>query len=434
MTAEVAVMNKLAIALAADSAVTFGDVKQQKIYNAANKLFSLSKRHPVGVMIYGSAEIMRVPWETILKMYRDELGATSFPRLSDYFDHLIKYLDASDRFFDASVQELFAERMAGSYYFRLRGIILERIEQTIEAQGKIDEKEVSALAESVLVEHATRLDQRRFGHGLDEKHLAAVTQLYREAFVKAAGVIFQKLPLGDKHISQLVHIAASLFCRDLLPNSRSGIVVAGFGTEDHFPSLRAAELDVRMGGKLHYNVTQSVDITPNMGAVIVPFAQSDVVNLFVEGIDSNYEEMLSGYLAELFAEYPDELLKALPALSDQQRTAATAHWKQVGTQLLEKFHERRGKYVSDKYVQPLLSVIEALPKVELAALAEAFVNLTSLKRRVSMDLETVGGPVDVAVISKGDGLVWIQRKHYFRPELNHQFFTNYFNSTSGTNG
>jgi len=40
--------------------------------------------------------------------------------------------------------------------------------------------------------------------------------------------------------------------------------------------------------------------------------------------------------------------------------------------------------------------------------------------------ETVGGPIDVAVISKGDGFVWIKRKHYFRPELNHCFFRNYF--------
>ena len=42
------------------------------------------------------------------------------------------------------------------------------------------------------------------------------------------------------------------------------------------------------------------------------------------------------------------------------------------------------------------------------------------------DEETVGGPVDVAVISKGDGFVWINRKHYFKPELNAPFFKNYF--------
>jgi hypothetical protein len=56
-------------------------------------------------------------------------------------------------------------------------------------------------------------------------------------------------------------------------------------------------------------------------------------------------------------------------------------------------------------------------------MAEALVSLTSLKRRVTTDAETVGGPTDVALISKGDGFIWIKRKHYFSSELNHDFFT-----------
>jgi hypothetical protein len=37
----------------------------------------------------------------------------------------------------------------------------------------------------------------------------------------------------------------------------------------------------------------------------------------------------------------------------------------------------------------------------------------------------------VVVISKGDGLIWMRRKHYFRPELNPHFFTNYFREAQG---
>ena len=55
-------------------------------------------------------------------------------------------------------------------------------------------------------------------------------------------------------------------------------------------------------------------------------------------------------------------------------------------------------------------------------MAEALVNLTSLKRRVSMEEESVGGPIDVAVISKGDGFIWIKRKHYFDPSFNRDYF------------
>ena len=65
-----------------------------------------------------------------------------------------------------------------------------------------------------------------------------------------------------------------------------------------------------------------------------------------------------------------------------------------------------------------MEVVQNLPKEELGGMAEAMVNLTSLKRRVSLDQETVGGPVDIAIISKGDGFVWIKRKNYFDTALN----------------
>jgi len=63
-----------------------------------------------------------------------------------------------------------------------------------------------------------------------------------------------------------------------------------------------------------------------------------------------------------------------------------------------------------------------MPKVELAKMAEALVELTSMKRKVTVGVETVGGPVDVAIISKSEGFVWIKRKHYFPPELNTRYF------------
>ena len=71
-----------------------------------------------------------------------------------------------------------------------------------------------------------------------------------------------------------------------------------------------------------------------------------------------------------------------------------------------------------------MGAIGILPKDELAATAEALVNITTVKRKISMEPETVGGPIDVAVISKKDGFIWIKRKHYFKPEYNYDFFTN----------
>jgi hypothetical protein len=77
-------------------------------------------------------------------------------------------------------------------------------------------------------------------------------------------------------------------------------------------------------------------------------------------------------------------------------------------------------------VDPVIKSLTTLPKEELAALAESLVCLTYLRKRVTDDPETVGGAIDVAVISKGDGFIWMKRKHYFTHELNPHFFKNYF--------
>ena len=93
MTAEIAVMNKQALALAADSAVTQG----QKIFPSANKIFMLSKYHPVGVIIYDNAEFMGIPWETIIKIYRSKLAQKEFDTLKEYANDFIDFLRSEDQ-------------------------------------------------------------------------------------------------------------------------------------------------------------------------------------------------------------------------------------------------------------------------------------------------------------------------------------------------
>ena len=55
---------------------------------------------------------------------------------------------------------------------------------------------------------------------------------------------------------------------------------------------------------------------------------------------------------------------------------------------------------------------------EMVHLAETLIVLQSLKERITTHSESVGGPVDIAVITKAEGLVWIKRKHYFEADRN----------------
>ena len=81
-----------------------------------------------------------------------------------------------------------------------------------------------------------------------------------------------------------------------------------------------------------------------------------------------------------------------------------------------------------------MGAIETLTIDELAQVASTLVGLNSFEQRMSLDIETVGEPVDVAVISKGDGFIWIDRKHYFRKDLNDHFFKNYYHNNDDEDG
>src|ERR1700677_181446 len=121
MTAEIGILNKSAIALAADSAVTIHDGK--KIYNSVNKLFALSQCHPIGIMIYGNAEFMGVPWETIIKMYRHQLKRKKFDHLSQYAESFLKFIKTNKSIFSARLSNEYFEMRVSSFFYSIREMI-----------------------------------------------------------------------------------------------------------------------------------------------------------------------------------------------------------------------------------------------------------------------------------------------------------------------
>lgn len=151
MTAEVAVMNKLAVALAADSAITIGQEEGPKIYNTSNKLFSLSKYFPVGIMIFGNAEFMGVPWETIIKYYRGKLGKQHFDSLQDYAQHLISFLERENIVLcTPESQELYVQRIVNYYLNMLVSEINKKVDSIITEKVPITEQDVAEVVTKVV--------------------------------------------------------------------------------------------------------------------------------------------------------------------------------------------------------------------------------------------------------------------------------------------
>lgn len=425
MTAEVAVLNKHAVALAADSAVTIG--ANSKVYNSANKLFALSKFHPVGIMIYGNAEFMGVPWETIIKSYRRTLDNLHFDRLTKYAENFFAFLSSAP-FFSFEYEQTYIENKERSYYSYVREKIKEKVNKRLEINGQITDVETTVITKEVITEEFENWQKCSFLEHFPEKFADEYVRKHRKTITSLINEVFENLPLGRTEKRRLLYFAAYILCKQRFPNSKSGIVIAGFGQADVFPTALGFDVDCKVGNLIKYarNKRKSDTITEINDASVLAFAQTEMVETFMEGVDPRLQHMSSKYLELIFERYPEVIVDALGALSDSERRAVLKRLKGESQKLYEGYAQSVIDYQRNAHINPIVDMVAVLPKDELAAMAEALVNLTSFKRRVTAVAETVGGPIDVAVISKGDGFVWIKRKHYFEPELNHHFFTNYY--------
>jgi len=426
MTAEIAIMNKEAIALATDSAVTMGQEGGQKISNSANKLFALSKYYPVGIMVYGSASLMGVPWESIIKIYRNKSGKQKFDTLKEYADKFIAFLNNGNPLFPETEQEKYLSGSTFSYFGLIREEIEEKVKSIMDEEGKVTDNQVKQIVSDLIKDHFNKLKKAKILPSIPKNHIRNIINKYGKIIDKIREKVFEKLPLPPNMINKLRNIGASLFSIDVFQVNISGVVIAGFGEKDTFPSLKSFDIEGIVDNRLKYKKGLSGEINFKNTATIIPFAQREMVTTFMEGIDPYLQNQIEGYLSEIFDKYPKIIVENIEKFDDSEKQQLKEKLRKISNEIFKDYQKHVTNCRRKNYVDPVIRVVGMLPKDELAAMAESLVSLTSFKRKVTMETETVGGPIDVAVISKGDGFIWVKRKYYFKAELNPQFFSNYY--------
>ena len=427
MTSEIAILNNSGIALAADSAVTIGN---EKVYNSANKVFTLSKYQPVGIMVYDSADLMGIPWETIIKECRSSLGDTCFPTLEGYANYFFDFIGNNNNLIPAYIKKNYVEDRAYNHlnmiYSELKDLASKSIETDKETTLKNSLKDLN----SIIDLHYKIISDAQFLDGFSNKDVNKFCETWQDEFEVIAsnilGVLFNFIASSKR--KKLNKIIAFLFFKDEFLYRNTGVVVAGYGSEEVFPQIASYLVEGVFENtvKKKFNKYKSNIHKDSFITTIIPFAQDEMVWTFFRGIDPDIQKFSDTFLDLIFKEYPNFLDNCDLDLDDQVADKLKEILKNDGEKMLDSFRKELVNYQQTNITKPILDMVQALPKDELAAMAESLVNLTVFKRKVTKSMETVGGPIDVAVISKGDGFIWVKRKHYFQPELNQHFFSNYF--------
>jgi hypothetical protein len=417
MTSEVAILNREAVALAADSAVTIGGSNTQKVFPSAQKMWPLSLRYPIGVMIYNHSALVGVPWETIVASYRIHGGDKSFDTLKEHAEDFLRFICSTPHLFPEEQQTQYIQWLASQLYSHMSDEIKRGLEGN--GSGGYPPQNPRAVVDAVCTRWEERLRASPVSAAFNgEAHGNEVVDRYRDATEVVAKAIFEELPLNGTDTERLHRLAADFVIRDngFLIQESTGVVVAGFGSHDVFPSIQHYLFEGVVGGVVQYQEKEFNTVTFREPAKIVPFAQTDGVELFLNGMDPRLSAELVKLMEELLKTYPDKLLQGL--INQQQEFVLRERIEEIAPAILGELQEKLAEVRANDLTRPILNVVAAVPKDELGQMAEDLVSLTAARRRISLEADSVGGPIDVVVISKTDGFVWMRRKHYFDADIN----------------
>ncbi len=425
VTAEIIIMNSRAIALAADSAATVTTgLGGAKIFSSDDKIFTLTESAPVGIMTFGKADFMGIPFETIITEYRRRQGSETRPHLKDYANRFLAFLkDEIAKHVSEDVQNEFILNLARgltreiaelieSELSRLRVDLADEDEDTAQARWEF---EGSRLISDIIDEYRSKLDEAEHVDGMGGEVLRQAEQLL-ESQTDEILAILNRLDLTVEEMERLLQVV-----NDALPvmtedvslrrgGDYSGIVVAGFGEEDLLPAYYEYHIEGLFQSTLKSREVEYYEIEDSDDSEITPFAQGDVIYTFLFGIYPSLLRQSQELFGEMLRDFVEELMANLDRYSNEERESILSGLEQSIELTADSFRRDVFGRAFDQHYGEIASVASFMPKEQLAEMAEALINLTSLRRRVSFDEETVGGPTDVAVITKSDGLVWVKRK------------------------
>lgn len=432
MTAEIAIINRGAVTLATDSAVTLTVRGSEKIYNCADKLFELSNKDPIGVMIYNSLSFAGIPLEVAIKEFRQSKGNVHQNSVQEAADAFLKYLQ-DDLKPSVALQLAHARSI-------LQPMLSDIEEEWANAARRDFEKhkhkaDLGALFTRVVTTKVAKLEALPVSQCFANDEESAVAAFYADTFESLINEVFADLPLEEQDKVLLRKACVLALIREEYSEGMTGFVFAGFGKLDMFPALFSFDTDGVIFNKLKKRETKRVLTNrEEITGEVIPFAQREMVDRFLYGIDPVFEAGIARYLKIAIEQTGKEIIGVLNKPSKATRLKLNKAIQAATNTTVAAWTQKMAPAVKDRFMQEVQDMIFLMPKPELATLAQELINLTSVKRRFSSGRESVGGPIDVAVISRIDGFVWVRRKYYFDPNLNPRYFHRKFGQTQGDLG
>ena len=329
-----------------------------------------------------------MPWGTIVASYRQHRDNHRHDTLAEYLSDFVAYIEGATTMFPDDQQGASFVEIAAQLWFRT---YVAPWKEELGAQRPRDGDDPYELLRRRIAEDQSGWERNPPLERVESHFPDAVIADYDDALKEMERGLFEtdKLP-ADIRRSLCKSLRLFLSRRSGLVDGCSGLVIAGMGEAEHFPGLLHCYVGPIVKGRLRLDAFDSAQITARNSASVIPFAQRETIDGIIAGIRPELRDDLPGFVFD--------------SLDEAARKGA-----QDG--VLKRFRGRLRQAIYERYASPLVDAVDAMPRLELAAMAEVLVNLTVFRAHASVGQpETVAGPIDVALLSKGEGFVWVKRK------------------------
>ncbi len=412
MTSEIAVMNQRAVALAADSAITLIGGGSVVVRNDQRKLFNLVEGRAVGLMFFGVADLMGHPWEHLIEHYQKKIKPKQFAHVRDYAVSFTGMLDNLEEFLPRAKQPDEYRRLLASV-FRYIFHLAQFLSDSAEGEKQQDAIILEAAIERVWRDYQTRDDgsPRPDLSCFPVNFGAVIARDYAKEMDELIAYGFGAFQLSPESRARLKDIAIFAVVKDLFLEDVTGLVFAGFGTEERYPNVVTYFLSAIVGGYVKRAEASFDTIDSEVRSKIRVFADSEVTNAFIRGIDFNLERRLYGGFRMMMDGLVDQVAGAFPQVDPAARVdVANRFQRDLVPRYLDAFRGMIADYQQQTFINPVLRVLEIAARNELAETARELINLNIFKKKIMAQKETVGGAIDVAVISRENGFQWFSKQ------------------------
>jgi hypothetical protein len=365
-------------------------------------------------MYFGIADIMGHPWDTLMELYQLRVKPAPFAQVADYGESFVAMLDSLPDFFPAHRQREDYKRLLASvfrYIFQLAQDLREN-----GGPGRASATDTRLLQDAIervwhdyqyCEDGTSRGELSCFPPGFGKRVLKEHAQTIEELIIHG----FQPFGLNAVSIKRLYDIAAFAVIKDLFLEDVSGLVFAGFGTKDHYPASVTYYISAVVCGIAKRAVASHDAIDGANRANIRVYADSDVTNAFIRGIDAQMERHLQNGAGSMLTGLMDQIIAAFPGIREREKqTVRRRIQSDLLPQYLSRFREMMDSYQQQTFINPVLSVLEIAARGELGETARELILLNAFKKRIMAQKQTVGGAIDVAVISRDAGFQWHARQ------------------------